>query len=322
MPPRRPGATVGETNREEERRVSTPAGVQRLRATRGERLMLVVNPRASGVTPALVEAVERAARAFGARRSTLVTESPREWLDALDGDPACLVLLLGGDGTLHAAVNESELRPTVALVPAGRANNVARSLGIPLRPDAAVRLALEGQVKPIDLVRAATPSARHVTVEAVSVGFLAQARARYHAANSAHVASALAAGMHALAEFHPLRVRLATPMFERELTLAQLFVANLPLYAFGLHVAPEAELTDGLLDVVAIEGHGRTGIPPMLHRLATDTGRSARGVHRWRVPWARIDVVGGSPVVSDSVDLGPGPLEVDVLPENLRIVRP
>ncbi|MGH2763345.1 MAG: diacylglycerol/lipid kinase family protein, partial [Thermoleophilaceae bacterium] len=42
------------------------------------------------------------------------------------------VVLVGGDGTVHSAANAPlRLLPELALVPAGRANNVARALGIP-----------------------------------------------------------------------------------------------------------------------------------------------------------------------------------------------
>lgn len=285
-------------------------------------VVLVVNAHASGVTPELVGGIEAALRRWGAPHSTLVTESPHEWLDAVGDDRDRRIVLVGGDGTVHAVANASGVHPEVAIVPAGRANNVARSLGIPVAPEAAVRLALEGRARPIDLIEAETPSRSHVTVEAVSLGFLARARSRYHDTNSAHVASAVAAGVHALAEFHPFRAHLVTPTFSRELVVAQLFVANLPLYAFGLHVAPSADVTDGLLDIVAIEAQGRRGVPLMLHHLATARGDDSRSVHRWRAPSAWIDVAHDSPVIADSEDLGFGPLTVAARPDDLRVVRP
>lgn len=61
------------------------------------------------------------------------------------------VVLIGGDGTLHDAVNLPGPAPEVALIPAGRANDVARSLGIPLATADAARLACAGLASPIDL---------------------------------------------------------------------------------------------------------------------------------------------------------------------------
>lgn len=285
-------------------------------------LVLVVNAHASGVGPELVAGVQAELARWGAGVDSLVTESPSEWIERVGGDGERRVVFVGGDGTLHAALNATELRPAVALVPAGRANNVARSLGIPIAPRAAARLAVEGRVRPIDLTEALTPTSRRVTVEAVSVGFLAEARSHYRGENSAHVASAIAAGAQALTEFRPLQARVTTSDFVQELTLTQLFVANLPLYAFGLHVAPEADATDELLDVVAVEGHGRLAIPPMIGGLLRPRGIDGPAVHRWRVERARIDTDADSPIVADSFDLGPGPLEVRVLPKDLLIVRP
>jgi diacylglycerol kinase family enzyme len=266
--------------------------------------------------------VEAELRRWGARATTLVTESAAEWIEALREDGERRVVLVGGDGTLHAAVDGTTLRPDIALVPAGRANNVARSLGIPLSPRAATQLAVEGAVRPIDLIEASTPTRTRVTVEAVSIGFLAEARARYHGDNSAHLTSALAAGAHALASFRPLHARIDLPDSTIELELTQLFVANLPLYGFGLHVAPAADPTDELVDLVAVGPRSRVAIPALIGRLHRDHGLDGADVHHWLADRAWIETLENSPVVADSFDLGSGALEVRVLPKNLRIVRP
>ena len=208
------------------------------------------------------------------------------------------------------------------MIPAGRANNIARSLGIPLGVREAARLAVDAHARPIDLVEAETPRGRRVTVEAVSLGFLAEARSYYHQRNSSHLTSALVAGAHALAEFKPLRVRLTTPEGVDELVVEQLFVANLPLYGFHLHVAPRADPTDELLDVVAIEGTSRIALPALIGRLHSRHGINGRKVHRLRVPWVRVDTRDSSPAIADSFDLGPGPLVAWVVPRAFRVVRP
>jgi diacylglycerol kinase (ATP) len=290
-------------------------------APRGRpQLTLVINRRATGVTRELGDEARRALRRWGASVDVLTTESAAEGREAAESGGR--VVLLGGDGTVHAAANLDRPPRQLALIAAGSANNIARSLGIPLQLDDAARLAVEGRVHPIDLIEATSRRQRYRTVEGVSVGFLAQARVRYHEENSSHLAAGLAAGMGALRRFHPLAVRVERAGASERLELGQLFVANLALYEFGLRVAPFADPTDGLLDLIGIEVPSRLAVPGMILRLlrARHVGRT--GVHVWRAPWARIETHELSPVVADSTDLGPGPVELAVVPRGLPIVRP
>ena len=197
------------------------------------------------------------------------------------------------------------------------------SLGIEVLGRAMVR-------DPVDRVRASYIHAYSNAVEArpmreavLDPGMAYVARSRYHEENSAHLGSALAAGAHALASFHPLHERLELPDGRVELELTQLFVANLPLYGFGLHVARAADPTDELLDVVAVDAHSRVAIPALIGRLRSDRGLDGRpDVHHWLAESARIVTEDRSHVVADSYDLGSGALDVRVLPKRLRIVRP
>jgi diacylglycerol kinase family enzyme len=232
------------------------------------------------------------------------------------------LVLVGGDGTVHAAVNLGGPPRDLALIPAGRANNIARSLGIPLDWRSAAELAMCGEVRPVDLIEARCGDRTRLVVESVSVGFLAQARARYHARNSAELLEGARAGVAALARFHPLAVRVAGPDGNQTLHLSQLFIANLPLYEFGLRVAPHADPSDSLLDLIAIDAPSRHEVLRMLVDLRRGTHLRRPNVHAWRAPEATIETNGCSPIIADSTDLGPGPVHLRAAPAALRLVRP
>ena len=65
-----------------------------------------------------------------------------------------LLVVAGGDGSLREAIDglgERRDSTLVGVVPIGNANIVARELGIPLDPGAAIRLLGEGQALAVDL---------------------------------------------------------------------------------------------------------------------------------------------------------------------------
>src|SRR5688500_5254852 len=62
--------------------------------------------------------------------ATYVSAKGKHWKDALD-DPGDLVVVAGGDGTTaKVAKRIAGLGVPLAILPAGTANNVARSLGL------------------------------------------------------------------------------------------------------------------------------------------------------------------------------------------------
>jgi len=299
---------------------SPPAAPPRLRSL-SPHLLLVANGNASGLGrhPELVQDSTRLLRSAGARVETRVTET----LDDLDDALAAAerrVVLLGGDGSLHAAANARGPLPELALLPGGSANNVARSLGVPSDLDAAVRLAVEGRALPLDLIAARTETERMYAVEGVSAGFHALARARYRATNSADVASAVRAGLGALAGFSPLTIALELDGVCRLVRIAQLFVANMPLFGPRLRVAPGADPTDGLLDVVTIDRGGSAGLLALAPSLRRGTHLNRPGVRRARAHTVRIATRGESPVIADTTNLGSSPVELAVERDALRVV--
>ena len=101
-----------------------------------------------------------------------------------------------------------------------------------------------------------------------------------------------------------------------------LFAFNLPCYGAGLQIAPEADGSDGLLDVCTFRHGG------LWHGLYY-TAAVLTGTHHWLTDFARRRA-GRLRVTSDSkvpyqLDGDPGgflPVEIEVLPKRLTLVVP
>jgi diacylglycerol kinase (ATP) len=217
----------------------------RRRSQPSKGLLLVANAKASGLANgAKLDAALRALRANGADVEARLTEDLEELAATMAGAQG-RVVLLGGDGTLHAVANLPGPLPELALLPAGRANNIARSLDIPLELERAAALAVRGRARPIDAIDARSETRSYRAVEGISVGFHARARVKYRAENSAALLRGVLVGLTTLWKFRPVTVVMESNGEREEMRVGQLFAANLPLYGFGMRVAPGAEPGDG-----------------------------------------------------------------------------
>ena len=292
------------------------------RADRG--LVLVGNGTASGLGGSR-EALERAVgalRTWGARVETHLTDSVGELAELWPEFAERRVVLLGGDGSVHAAANLPIGPRELAILPAGRANNVARALGIPLDLGAAAALATEGRPRALDLIAATGDGQTRFAVEGVSVGLHAVARAGYRARNSADTKAAVFTALRAARDFHGVTLCVSSDGVAELINVGQLFVANLPLYAFGLRVAPDAEPDDGVLNLVALPWDGRGQILPTVVRLRRGTHLRRSGARAWTAQRVRIATRGQSPVIADTTNLGTGPVTLEVVPRALAVVAP
>jgi diacylglycerol kinase (ATP) len=287
---------------------------------------VVVNGRASGLADPETTARElgRLLRALGARAETVVTMGEEElWAElrrALSQDRR--VVLVGGDGSLHAAANAplGQL-PELALVPAGRANNIARALGIPIERGPALALAASGRARPLDALRVVTPERLIYALEAVSAGFQADARSAYDADNSADLRQGLAAFVRALVRYRPYAASvLLSGGVLRSRSAAQLFFSNLPYFGFGFEVDPGADPSDGRFDAIAIEARSRRRLLWLLAAARRGRHIGRRGVRRLNARFAR--VIEPLPLVADSVPLGVTTATVTVAPGRLRVAAP
>ena len=298
-----------------------------LRPPRTSDLVLVLNGHASGIADPERLGTDLAARAqeLGAAADARVTASEPELWDALDEAAlgARRVALVGGDGSLHAAAN-APLRalPELALIPAGRANNIARALGIPTMRQAAIETAVAAAPRALDALRVTTPMTSLYAVEGVSAGFHADARSGYQAENSADIKQGLIALEQALLGYRPYDVRAVVDGAEtiEAGDAAQLFLSNLPYFAYGFRVDPAADPADGRLEAVLFHARRRT---TLVRLLAAAHGGRHIGRPGVELRSARtVELTAPIPLVADAVPLGTTTATVTVEPARLHVAAP
>jgi YegS/Rv2252/BmrU family lipid kinase len=288
------------------------------------RLALLVNPAAAGgkalaaVEPARAE-LGRLNADFRVIETSSGDHAKREAKAAAErGDAAVAV---GGDGlvgTLAGGIAGSE--GELGIIPAGRGNDFARVLGIPSDPAEAARLAYHGESKRLDVGDVGGKS----FVGIASVGFDSDAN---RIANEAKLIKGnlvyAYAALKALAKWKPARFEVVVDGARHEVTGYSVGVCNSKAYGGGMYAAPQAELDDGLLDVILCAA------VPKRRFLFRTLPKVFKGTHledsnfscfRGEV----VEVSADRPFVlyADGDPLADLPATVRILPRALRVIQP
>ena len=223
-------------------------------AAEPRRLALIVNPSAGGgrAGQALPD-VQDALRKLGLEHRVETTRSLEHAGDlareAAERDE--IAVAFGGDGLLSAVAGAlARSSGVVGVLPGGRGNDFARVVGIPLEPVAACPVLAKGTVKSLDLGEANG----RTFVGIASCGFDSEANrianeTRVVRGNLVYAYSAI----RALASWRPATFELTLDGDRRQtVTGYSVGAANSKAYGGGMYAAPNAELDDGLLDIVSL----------------------------------------------------------------------
>jgi YegS/Rv2252/BmrU family lipid kinase len=214
---------------------------------------LIVNPAAGGgrALRALPE-VERALRGAGLRvrlAHTRDIEHARE-LGRAAGAAGEVAAALGGDGLVGAVADG--LRETdgglLAILPGGRGNDFARTLGVPRDPAGAAAAIANGRERAIDL----GVCGERAFVGIASCGFDSDANRIANATRVPGDAAYLYGALRALAGWRPAHFELELDGERLTHVGYSVAAANGRQFGGGMRLAPDASLEDGMFDVVTI----------------------------------------------------------------------
>jgi len=278
-----------------------------------EKTIFLVNPAsANGSTGRRWPELARRAAAAGLEGATLFSERQGHLAElareaALDG--AELLVVVGGDGSVNEVANGLAglgRQPEVAIVPRGTGWDFSRTFGIPRKVDDAVHVALEGDVRTIDVGRAsyrawdgsdATTSFANVASAGMS-GAIAQ-RANETTKALGGKASYLWATFAVFTGWEATEIEVVVDGERRTGRMFDVVVANGRFFGGGLQICPEAEPDDGLFDVLTIGDVTKRDLVQTMPRMY-------RGTH---LPHPKAELLRGSSVTVKSET--PLPIELD-----------
>jgi YegS/Rv2252/BmrU family lipid kinase len=212
-------------------------------------LTVLVNPTAGGgraraaVAPARAE-LER----LGVDHRVVETTSARHAREEAARAAAAgeAIAGVGGDGLIGSLAGElCGAEVPLVVVPGGRGNDFARVLGISTDPAKAVRQAIEGEERQLDVGECDG----RTYVGIASCGFDSEAN---RIANEARLVSGnlvyLYAAIRALVEWRHARFRVTIDGTVHSFTGYSIGVGNSKAYGGGMYVFPQSVMDDGLLD--------------------------------------------------------------------------
>ena len=275
---------------------------------------IVFNPRAA-----------RAERWRETLRSGLARLGVRRWCETEGPGHACelartaasdgvgLILAGGGDGTVHEIAN-GLLGTRVAFfpLPLGTGNDVVRSLGLPLSVPAALDGLAHRRTRPLDAARI---NGSEIFVNAAGFGFDAEVARRRTGRSYTR------AVLRTFLSYEPVEIDVAgsdTRFHGRALSVS---IANGSCVGGGYRIAPEADPSDGRLDICIFDPVG----PVRFVRWFAKVRRGRHGdlpvFHTWRD--TRVTLRGDSLAahLDGEVRAYPtaGEVTIEVLPGALRV---
>jgi|LSQX01.3.fsa_nt_gb diacylglycerol kinase (ATP) len=238
-------------------------------------------------------------------------------------DPPDLLAVCGGDGTINEVVSCLPSPPPfpLAILPGGTANVMARELGLPLDPVRALGVALDLRVRRVDLGELRRGSDRRFLFVA-GIGFDACAVARMRP----RLKSVMGIGAYVVAVAECL-CRYGFPEFEVDSDagvrrVTSCLVCNAKSYGGGLLFCPGADMQDGLLDLLLIQGVHRAGLVLFLLQALLGVAAERDWVLRVRTRSACIEGPAEVLVETDGELAGRLPLEVGLSPLVLPLTVP
>lgn len=232
----------------------------------------LVNPSSGGgAAPAAVLPVARLLRGAGARvdvsYSPGVSECRRLAVEAIGrGD---VVVAVGGDGMVASLAGcVVDAGGVLGIVPSGRGNDFARQLRIPADPEPVAKTLLDAEPRSVDVIRAHTEGRSCVVVGSLYAGVDSRASELVDRAHRLPRAVQYPyAAVRALLTFDFPSYRIVLDGTEHRYEACTVVVANSGFYGAGMHIAPDASVTDGLLDVVVIRAASRLALVRSLPKL-------------------------------------------------------
>jgi diacylglycerol kinase family enzyme len=244
--------------------------------------------------------------------------------EGLDSGQIRTVLAVGGDGTASVVRNHVPLSVPMLPVPMGTENLLGRHVRQSIDPADVCRTVNEGVAVGLDLGSA---NGKHFLLM-VSAGFDAEVIRVLHENRRGNITrwSYFLPTLRTIRSYGYPRMRLYSQSADEDIPPHEcrwMFGFNLPLYALGLPIAPDASATDGKLDICTFARGKVWSVLRYLWHVQRRIHDRLDDTVMLRSNRFRVEAAEESSIVPYQVDGDYGgtlPLDVEILPGDLRLL--
>lgn len=250
-----------------------------------------------------------------------------ETMQALAGG-ADLIVAAGGDGTVNSVVEglmRSDREAVLGILPLGTGNDLARTLELPLAPDEALEVLLSADAVAIDAVESTSSTGTRWSVNMLTGGNTGRHLERMSddVKRTWGPFCYVRGVIDVVRDLQTYHVKVVCDGgAPEEFAALNVFLANGRNSGGGLAVSPEAELDDGLLDLVIV----RDGEPGEIADLTSEYLLADYLQHELVAfrRAGRLSLVSQPemPLTADGEEAGNTPLSVHVHRQRLRVLAP
>ncbi len=280
------------------------------------RIHLLTNPTAANRRARSLRKVIDTADDLGFETEVLTAREPSGIADVIRQAAAEIerLVIVGGDGLVHHALGAVvDLSLTVGLIPNGTGNDFARALD--LDGSHHHRHAFVGEPRSLDVIAS---DDQRWAASIVTAGFSGRVNAR---ANPMRFppgqAKYTVASFIEAARLEPIPLTIRTETTELSLDSAFFAVANTRYFGGGMAICPEADPTDGLLDITVVGDVAASALLRVLPLVFVGRHVNHPAVTTLRAPWVEIET--SEPLWADGEPFGSAPVRLEAKANALRI---
>ena len=288
------------------------------------RVVIIANPRAGGGRARDVAIAAQNSLSESGIQVTLHLSTTREQLrtetaHACESKPA-VVLACGGDGTVHDVLQSTIPTNTpLGVIPAGTGNDIARSLGLPGKTNQKFFQKLAYSIhhhdfESIDASQITVEGNQQWSLGVISAGLDSDVNERAnrmtHFRGTTRYTLALLAELRAF-PLHNYTVTIDST--KRTGSAILIAVGNGGQYGGGMKICPQADMTDGLLDITWVDPAPRRTVLRLFPLIYSGWHVNSRLVHTYRGSEISIESPDAM-IYADGERIGPTPALIQVVP--------
>jgi diacylglycerol kinase (ATP) len=236
-----------------------------------------------------------------------------------------IIIAMGGDDTVEAIIRGiAGSKARLGIIPAGTANDLAKSLGIPEYPAQACALIASGQFRKLDLGQVKVRKGKKLSFfELVTIGIGAAVYPDALHASKGRLSSVKDVIQTVLTHEASPRVTLVMDGESRVTVESMLaIVSNVPLIGPNMLVDPNASTDDGLFDVSVFPNYSKAELLTYFTKVAKEGHADDGRIQRYRAHKLKVKTSPKLEIMADGVMLGKGTVKIKVLPGSLRVIAP